>query len=93
MCSLNTFSFQLHEKLYFNIHSIVPQVDGPEDVEYNGHGFRSAVSTTGTFQRSFTTPGTYYYIAGGFSDIGMLISQPGLDSGMYVNMLLYIDKN
>ena len=46
------------------------QVDGPEDVEYNGRGFRSAVSTTGTFQHSFTTPGTYYYIAGGFGDIG-----------------------
>ncbi len=45
------------------------QVDKPGDTEHNG-GFRSKESVTDTFQYAFTTPGTYYYIAGGFGHIG-----------------------
>ncbi len=39
--------------------------------EYNG-GFRSMEGVTGAFQFTFTTPGTYYYISGGFGHIGEL---------------------
>ena len=46
------------------------QVEQPGDTEYNGYGFRSEQRVTGTFSHSFTTPGTYYYIAEGFGHIG-----------------------
>ncbi len=45
------------------------QVEEPGDIEYNG-GFRSKEGVTGTFQHTFTTPGTYHFIAGGFGEIG-----------------------
>lgn len=47
------------------------QVERPGDTEYNGYGFRSQPSITGRFSHSFTTPGTYYYIAEGYGHIGM----------------------
>ena len=46
------------------------QVEWPGDTEYNGYGFRSQPSITGRFSHSFTTPGTYYYIAEGYGHIG-----------------------
>ncbi len=48
----------------------VVQVNGPHDIYYNGVGFRSEQSITGSFNFTFTKPGTYYYISEGYGDIG-----------------------
>lgn len=48
----------------------VAQVNRPGDTEYNGIGFRSGRSITGSFSHTFTKPGTYYYIAEGYGHIG-----------------------
>lgn len=48
----------------------VAEVSFPGDTEYNGEGFRSKQSVTGNFSHTFTTPGTYYYIAEGYAHIG-----------------------
>ena len=49
----------------------VAQVNSPGEMEYNGVGFRSRQSVTGSFSHTFTTPGTYYYITEGYAHIGM----------------------
>lgn len=41
----------------------VAEVDGPTDTAYNGTGFYSgSPGSIATWQRTFNTPGTYYYI-------------------------------
>ena len=46
------------------------QVNRPGDMEYNGMGFRSGRSVTGSFSHTFTRPGVYHYIAEGYGHIG-----------------------
>lgn len=48
----------------------VQQIDQPGDTEYNGDGFISSSSTSGSFSQVFTETGDYYYIAGGYGHIG-----------------------
>ena len=48
----------------------VAQVNGPQDLHYNGVGFRSGQSTTGSYSHTFTKPGTYHYITEGYAHIG-----------------------
>lgn len=48
----------------------VAQVNGPQDVVYNGVGFRSEQGIMGSYSFTFTKPGTYYYITEGYAHIG-----------------------
>ena len=69
------------------------QVERSGDTEYNGYGFRSQPSITGRFSHSFTTPGTYYYIAEGYGHIGMTHEGHGYlygDMGALVKHLVCI---
>lgn len=54
----------------FATHRSVVQVHEAGDTEYDGTGFHSGLSVTGTFSHSFTTPGVYHYIAAGYGHIG-----------------------
>lgn len=40
----------------------VAEVDGPTDTTYNGGFYSGAVGSVTTWQHTFNTPGTYYYI-------------------------------
>ena len=53
----------------------VAQTSGPQDTAYDGMGFRSEQSTTGSYSFTFTTPGTYYYITEGYAHIGKAASK------------------
>ncbi len=52
----------------------VAQVNRCGDTEYNGVGFRSERSVTGSFRKTFTKAGAYYYIAEGYGHIGKICS-------------------
>ena len=50
----------------------VAQVSRRGDTEYNGVGFRSERSVTGSFRKTFAKTGVYYFIAEGYGHIGKI---------------------
>lgn len=46
------------------------QVQGPEALIYDGTGFKSGTSITGSFIHTFTKAGIYHYISEGYAHIG-----------------------
>lgn len=48
----------------------VVQVSGPEATVYDGSGFRSDPSVTGTFRHTFSKAGLYHYISEGHAHLG-----------------------
>ena len=74
LCSIFcTVMCNVYTSTTFNVRtcmSAVYQVAAAGETEYNGSGFRSGRNITGSFNLTFTTPGTYHYISEDYGDIG-----------------------